>query len=195
MGGTTRPVASGPDAATPEISARAGHAILALLLAAAFIAWIAFARHTRIRLEDALITFRYAENLALGNGFVYNPGERVLGTTSPLFAMLLAVAGRLFGVARIPAAATAIGFTAMLGAAFFTRRALANLGTPRLFALAGAALLLFHPDTLWIACGGMETPLVLLLMAASLDAAARDRWPLAAALAASLVLARVDGAL
>lgn len=40
--------------------------------------------------EDALITFRYAENLAHGLGFVYNPGEHVLGTTAPLYGVLLA---------------------------------------------------------------------------------------------------------
>ena len=33
--------------------------------------------------DDAYITYRYARNLADGAGFVYNPGERVLGTTPP----------------------------------------------------------------------------------------------------------------
>lgn len=32
--------------------------------------------------EDAFITFRYARNLALGNGLTYNPGEWVMGFTS-----------------------------------------------------------------------------------------------------------------
>ena len=41
--------------------------------------------------DDPFITFRYAENLARGLGFVYNPGERVLSTTTPLFALLLAI--------------------------------------------------------------------------------------------------------
>src|SRR5262245_35309826 len=37
--------------------------------------------------EDAYITFRYARNLALGNGLVYNPGEKVFGFTSPLWTL------------------------------------------------------------------------------------------------------------
>ena len=41
--------------------------------------------------DDAFITFRYARNLALGHGFVYNPGEWVLGTTAPAFGLLLAI--------------------------------------------------------------------------------------------------------
>jgi hypothetical protein len=40
--------------------------------------------------DDAFITYRYARNLATGRGFVYNEGERVLGTTTPLYAMILA---------------------------------------------------------------------------------------------------------
>jgi len=35
------------------------------------------------------ITFRYAEQIAKGNGFVYNIGEPVYGTTTPLFTILL----------------------------------------------------------------------------------------------------------
>jgi hypothetical protein len=38
--------------------------------------------------DDAFISFRYAQNLVAGNGFVYNPHEHVLGTTAPLFAMV-----------------------------------------------------------------------------------------------------------
>jgi len=39
--------------------------------------------------EDAFITYRYAEKLSAGKGLVYNAGEHVLGTTTPLFALLL----------------------------------------------------------------------------------------------------------
>ena len=39
--------------------------------------------------DDTYITFRYALNLASGFGFVYNIGQPVLGTTSPLWAMVL----------------------------------------------------------------------------------------------------------
>jgi hypothetical protein len=35
--------------------------------------------------EDAYITYRYARNLATGLGPVFNPGERVMGFTSPLW--------------------------------------------------------------------------------------------------------------
>ncbi|UCE67573.1 MAG: hypothetical protein JSU85_06060 [Candidatus Zixiibacteriota bacterium] len=47
--------------------------------------------------DDALISFRYADNLTNGYGLVYNAGERVEGYTSFLWVMLLA-AGNWFGV-------------------------------------------------------------------------------------------------
>ena len=47
-------------------------------------------RGARISYDDAWITYRYAYNLAAGDGFVYNPGERVFGTSAPGYALLLA---------------------------------------------------------------------------------------------------------
>ena len=39
--------------------------------------------------DDAFITFRYANNALQGNGPVYNPGERVFGSSSPLYCLWL----------------------------------------------------------------------------------------------------------
>jgi hypothetical protein len=44
---------------------------------------------TTAHFDDAYITYRYARNLATGQGFVYNPGEAVLGTTAALYGLLL----------------------------------------------------------------------------------------------------------
>ncbi len=41
--------------------------------------------------DDAFITMRYARNLAHGAGFVFNPGEHVLGTTAPAFGIVLSL--------------------------------------------------------------------------------------------------------
>jgi hypothetical protein len=56
-------------------------------------------------IDDAYITFRYARNLAGGLGLVYTPGESVLGTTAPLWALFLGALHRLSGLA-IPEIAT-----------------------------------------------------------------------------------------
>jgi hypothetical protein len=43
--------------------------------------------------DDAFITYRYAYNFANGNGFVYNVGDRFLGTTGPLYGLILGILG------------------------------------------------------------------------------------------------------
>lgn len=45
--------------------------------------------------EDSYITYRYANNLAEGKGFYYNPGEEYLGTTAPFYGLILAFLGSL----------------------------------------------------------------------------------------------------
>ena len=49
--------------------------------------------------DDAMISMRYAWNLAHGNGLVWNPGERVEGFTNPLWVGFMA----LFHLFPIPA--------------------------------------------------------------------------------------------
>ena len=44
-------------------------------------------------IDDSYITYRYARDILAGQGFVFNPGERVLGTTTPLYTALM-VSGR-----------------------------------------------------------------------------------------------------
>src|SRR5690606_31646515 len=57
----------------------------------------------------------------------------------------------------------------------------------------GTVLIASHPDLAWSSAGGMETPLVLFWMAASLLAAVSRRWIATGALLGLLVLTRVDG--
>ena len=45
--------------------------------------------------DDAFITYRYAYNLASGDGFVYNVGERFMGTTTPFYGLLLGLLGSI----------------------------------------------------------------------------------------------------
>lgn len=52
--------------------------------------------HVHNSYDDAFITYRYAYNLAVGQGFVYNVGERFMGTTAPFYGILL-------GILAIPA--------------------------------------------------------------------------------------------
>jgi hypothetical protein len=65
-----------------------------------------------LRHDDAYITFQFARNVGSGRGFVFNAGERVLGSTSPLHVLVLAAVYAVLGdvIAR---AAVLIGAIAM----------------------------------------------------------------------------------
>lgn len=53
-------------------------------------------------IDDSYITYRYSRNILAGNGFVFNPGERVLGTTTPLYTLILVGMGALTGGVQAP---------------------------------------------------------------------------------------------
>ncbi len=64
---------------------------LLLALAAAAVA----AGFWGVSYDDGYITYRYAQRLAAGRGLTWNDGDRVLGTSAPGYAALLAGAARL----------------------------------------------------------------------------------------------------
>lgn len=64
--------------------------ILLLAALAALLAVRLVCQLSTFGMDDAFITYRYAENFAQGRGLVFHPGERVLGTTTPLYALLCA---------------------------------------------------------------------------------------------------------
>ena len=177
----------------PPVLRTPDRVIPAAILAVAGVLWLAFRLYTGMILEDALITFRYAENLAAGNGFAFNPGEPVLGTTTPLLTGLLAAVAWLFGPAAIPAAAFAISCAAGLAAGACLWWLLRHWQVSRSLAALALCTWALHPSTLWTIAGGMETPLVVLFMLAGTVAAARGQAVRAGVACALLVLTRVDG--
>ncbi len=110
--------------------------------------------------EDFLITLRCAENLARGNGMVFNPGERVLGTTTPLYTLLLA----LFVKAGLPAAllGKALNIAADGALSIISWRWLAGLQRERAGLIAAAAIAV-NPIQIQWAVSGMEASIVTLL--------------------------------
>src|SRR4030042_5326723 len=176
----------------PSLALRARWAQGFLFLIPAIFCW-GLARHEpALLIDDAYITFRYAENLARGLGPVFNPGERGLGTTAPLWAGILAGA-RLLGF-PIPSAALVLGqiFTAAtcgLLAWILFRHVAAPLAV-----LAGLGLAL-HPDAIFFANSGMETGLSMALVLGSLETALRRRFLAAGVLSGAAFLVRPGGAL
>lgn len=169
---------------------RTSHPIVPLLVYGLIAAGVWLVVMQEFRLDDSFITYRYARNLAQGIGLVYNPGETVLSTTAPLYAILLAgwslilpdfhVLGSLIGVVSIA-----------VGGWMVSRLAERHLA-PGLRLWAGLAYVLSSP--LWLALG-METALWIGLVLASIDMAQRERWAVAGLLIGLAVLVRPDAAL
>ncbi|MBW8011157.1 MAG: hypothetical protein FVQ83_07950 [Chloroflexi bacterium] len=144
-------------------------------------------------IDDAFITFRYARNILAGDGFVYNPGEQVLGTTTPLYTLLITLLGAFSGGVDAPFPQLALGFNALadalsvillikIGELLGSRRA--GLGAALFWAMA--------PFSVTFAIGGLETSLVVFIMLATWAAYIQGRYTLTALLAALSLIARPD---
>src|SRR5450432_691529 len=115
-------------------------------------------------IDDAFITFRYSRNIVEGQGFVYNPGSQVLGTTTPLYTLMMAaISGVLHGedfqIYALLVNALADAATAVL--LFLLVRRLTN---NRAMGALLAVLWAIAPYSVTFAVGGMETSVVILCM-------------------------------
>lgn len=120
-------------------------------------------------IDDAFITFRYSRNIIEGAGFVYNPGVQTLGTTTPLYTLLMAAAGGVFGAGpdSFPWYALAVSALAdALTAALLLLLARRLTGNVWAGALLGA-LWALAPASVTFAVGGMETSVAILWLAAA----------------------------
>jgi hypothetical protein len=90
-------VSPGETSAAEGERSRGDRVLLISLFALCVLTPLIFALTTGQIWEDFFITFRHARNFALGDGLVYQVGERVHGFTSPLNVGLLALFDRAFG--------------------------------------------------------------------------------------------------
>ncbi len=149
-------------------------------------------------LDDSWIHLQFAKNLADGGGLAYNPGERVTGSTAPLWTALLALLFYLPG--------SLVLWTKALGVALHLLglRAIWQLARELELTEAGAAVAVSFsaatPWLVWSALSGMEVPLFVLLSVGGLTLHLRERRepgrpPLSIGIFGLSILARPEGAL
>ncbi len=110
--------------------------------------------------DDAYITLRYARNLIGGNGFVFNPGEWILGITTPLWGLIGAALH--FLPMQIEHAVLGISLLTEIGTLYLTMRVLERAGKP--IAATYFALLFIASGVLTrIGVSGMESSLFLFM--------------------------------
>ena len=140
--------------------------------------------------DDAYITYRYARNIADGRGFVYNPGEPVLGTTTPLYALLLAGFSLMFE--NIPVLSHIVS-TLAWALSIPVIYGVARAGGGALGGLVAASIL--ATNALFLNVLGMETTAYVLLILLTFFYYVRERPYWAAFTAGLTFLIRWDGVL
>jgi hypothetical protein len=152
------------------------------------------------QVDDAYIVYRYAQNLAAGHGFVFNPGERVEGVSCFLWVLLLAP----FAVLSLPLPAVASLITICCGlAALFllagVSARLRNQTRPDTIDWCPSILLALSPSFAYWSSGALETVpftlLLILLVRSHLDEKRNGRGMGSALWAALALLTRPEAPL
>ncbi|MBN9745837.1 hypothetical protein DMP23_32965 [Amycolatopsis sp. A1MSW2902] len=172
-------------------------AVLLLVLGFSLLHQLLFATAT----EDAYVSFRYAQNIADGNGPVFNPGDRSETYSNFLWLVTIALPRGAFG-AEVPSAAVVLSGVAALGCvlmAYFLANRIAALGLPegaeprRAIGVAAALLTAGANGLAVYGLSGTELPMFALLMLCVAYALVAGRPLVAGVLVASAVMTRPEG--
>jgi arabinofuranosyltransferase len=171
--------------------------VLALTLGLSLLHQLLFATVT----EDALVSFRYAVNIADGNGPVFNPGERVEGYTNFLWLVLIALPRAAFG-ADVQTTAVVFGIFSALGCvllSYFLVNRVVVAATPAdaeprpAIGIAAAVLTAAAGGLAVYGPSGSEVPLFVLLVLAVCFSLAARRPVVAGVLVAFAVMTSPNG--
>ncbi|MBC7233262.1 MAG: hypothetical protein H5T68_08505 [Chloroflexi bacterium] len=144
----------------------------------------------RVAFDDPFVTYRYARNLRAGLGLVYNPQERVLSTTAPLYALLLAGGALLTN--NIPTLSNWISVAALFVGACFLYLLCDSFGSSKAGLMA--ATLYITAPLHWLSLG-FETAFYLALILGAFYFYFKDRFVPCSVLLALALLTRGDGIL
>jgi len=142
--------------------------------------------------DDAFITFRYVRNLISGQGYVFNSGEHVLGTTTPFYTLYLALIGKSgLDYILVGKLTNIVADTASVVLLFIVVFRASN----RIVAWAVALLVLSSPYNLQFSTNGMETGIYTFMILFVLYLYEQRQWKSMVLAGGILVLVRPDGLL
>jgi hypothetical protein len=141
-------------------------------------------------MDDAFVSFRYGANLASGRGLTFNPGEKMMGSTSPGQCLIAASLHLAVGHDRLPQTMVVVGCIGWLAQSLalflLLQPALDTIGAGF---VAGCIAVGAARSYSWVS---METNVVAALTMFAILAATRSRWRTAAVLVAAAGLVRPD---
>ena len=147
-------------------------------------------------IDDAYITYRYARNILSGHGFVYNPGEILQGTTTPLYTLILTFLASISGGSSAPFPQIAWLFNTLCGA--LTVYLIWKIGRKLQTPFSGLFTALFWavaPYSVTFAIGGLETSFFVLLLTLAVYLYLQDRTRWVFLISALSLIARPDALL
>ena len=164
--------------------------VMAILVRVFYLFHQGFVAHLANFSDDALITFRYSLNIVNGNGFVYNIGEQVLGSTTPLYVMLMTLPA-FFGFDLMWASFIVNVLFDCLSIILIFKM---TRDIP-LFQLLAPLLFLSHPQIISLCANGMEMTMFIFLSLLLVWLYFTNKFSLAGLTAGLLLLCRIDGVL
>lgn len=145
-------------------------------------------------IDDAYITYRYARNILAGEGFTYNPGEFIQGTTTPLYTLLIALIGLFFGGPQAPFPQVALFINILSDAltVLMVWKLSVEISSP-LAGVATAIVWAIAPFSVTFAIGGLETSFFVLTLTSAVYFYVTGKMRFSATLTSLCVLTRPDG--
>jgi hypothetical protein len=168
------------------------HLTLATLACISIVTLFILYGYWNIQEDDSYIFYSYAQNLVKGNGYVFNPGERINATTSPLYTILLSLVYMIFRFlpfVTIPLIGHVIGAISLFFLCFFLMQSfMSEKASLYPFVLP----LVFLTNPLLARAIGMETFLAMMLALMCLNFYVKGRLTAASLVCSFAVLARPD---
>ena len=145
-------------------------------------------------IDDAFITFRYVRNILNGLGLVYNPGEAVLGTTTPFYTILLSILGKIALAGNtdlLPVISLIVNTIADCATCLLLIAIGSYLGSIRVGFIT-AVLWAVAPFSVTFAIGGLETSVYVFWLVLTGYCYITKRYPLGGFAASMSLLTRPD---
>ena len=169
-----------------------GNLLLVALACLSFVVRVAIGPHIT---DDAYITFRYARNIVEGVGFVYNPGEHVLGTTTPLYTLVLSLFAFILSPAAIPWTAVALNALSDALSAVLVFKLVKEFAESDGVAWTSSISFAFAPLSVTAAVWGMETSFYTMLLLLTYYFGAKGATHKAALVSGLALLTRPDASI
>ncbi len=165
-------MATGGEECEPDLSTRT-HILIALVVMLVTVGYFLWEEQSTagtygFPLDDSWIHAQFARNLALGDGFSYNPGIPVSGSTAPLWTLLTAAGYLITGEPVLTGKFLGVLFLGLTVFFVYTLvRVISRNPREALFAAIMAGAL---PRLVWASLSGMEVTLAVMLSLAGVAA-------------------------